>query len=369
MNKIPLLFVSVDALGRRMSERARTPFIDHIKDTGHNVVNSLSCFPTLTTPMMSTILTGCYPEKHGINCNSRFEKDALSIKGKLRDLKTDTIADILKRSVYKTLSVQHFMLEAKVDTYHQIDGSKSESNTQRIIRTLQKNKYDAVFTIYQAVDHFGHKTGPFSKKTISEIEKVDRELERLYEFLKVYWGDFLFVLTSDHSMSLAHQHSDFNLIQMLKELGLSAGYYEVGQSVEKDMDVVALKYPTVSLFLNTDKAKQNESHILDGLRVEKDVEKVYNKADMKALGNGNYADIAYYLKEGYTDVCAAILKFKKFGYHGTENEMDSTICFWGNDVGRENTQDANLTDVVPTCLDYLGLDFEKETFDGKSLRS
>ncbi|MDK2952482.1 MAG: hypothetical protein PWQ77_2147 [Kosmotogales bacterium] len=368
MNKIPLLFVSVDALGRKMTKEAKTPFIDYIKKNGNNVENATSCFPTLTTPMMSTILTGCYPEKHGINCNSKFRKDIQKIEGKLRDLKTETISDILRTEGYRTLSVQHFMIEGRVDKYLQIDGSKSELNTKTIIQSLQKNKFDAVFTIYQAVDYFGHKTGPFSKKTISEIEKVDHELEKLVSFLNEYWEDFLFVLTSDHSMSLAYKSTKFDLKAKLKNIGLKGKYYNVGQDVEKSTDCVLLKYPTVSIFLNSEKAKQSEREILKMLKSEKDIEKVYSKQEMHNLGNGEYADIAYYLKEGFSHFPSILHKFKKFGYHGTENESDSTICYWGNGVDNYNIQNSNLTDIVPSCLDYLELNFKKERFDGKSTR-
>lgn len=368
MNKIPLLFVSVDALGRKMTSDANTPFLDFIKESGNNMEEASSCFPTLTTPMMSTILTGCLPYRHGINCNSRFDRDDKEIKGKLRDLKVKTISEYLREEDYRSLSVQHFMLEGRVDEYHQIDGSKSELNTDTIIESLKHGKFDSVFTIYQAVDHFGHKTGPLSKKTVSEIEKVDNELERLITFLKKYWGDFLFVLTSDHSMSLADRHSDFNLIESLNGLGLNARICNVGDKVSDELDCVILKYPTVSILFNTDKARKQNDNILELLGNEKDIEKIYNKYDMKELGNENYADISFFMKRGYTDVPQAILDVNNFGYHGTENELDSTICFWGHGVEYTENEKANLTDVVPTCLDYLDIGYDEGNFDGKTKR-
>ncbi len=367
-NKIPLLFVTVDALGRRMLENAETPFIDSLMEKGANVEKSHSCFPTLTTPMMSTILTGCYPDNHGINCNSRFSASEKKVTGKLRDLKRNSIAEVLRKNGYRTLSVQHFMLEGRVDEYHQVDGAKSEVICDTISTSLSNKKYDAVFCIYQAVDHYGHKHGPVSRKTLEEIKKVDVELEKLVTRMKREWGEFVLALTSDHSMSLAHVHSDFSLLESLKKMGLNGRYCETGDVVKDDVDCVILKYPTVAVFLNSAKAVDMEDKIIDMLKNEKDMEKVYNKDDMKKLGNGDYADIAYFLKAGYTDFPAPLLKLKKFGYHGTENEMDSTICYWGSGIGSENITDSNLTDVVPTCLDFLNIEFDENDFDGSSKR-
>lgn len=368
MNKIPLLFVTVDALGRRMTREAHTPFIDFLKVQGQDFKSAMSCFPTLTTPMMTTILTGNYPNRHGINCNSRFNREKMLIEGKLRDIRCDTIADILRKSGYRTLSVQHFMLEASVDKYIQIDGTQVEMNADMIINSFKGDDYDAVFSIFQSVDHFGHKKGPLSRKTILEIEKVDRELEKLFTFFQDLWGEFLFVLTSDHSMSIADKHSGFNIKRVLKELGLSSEFYETGQSVKTDVDCVLLRYPAVSINLNSDKAIKKELEIVESLNSHPDVAVVYTKEEMDALGNADYGDIAYSLKRGYTTVPEAILRLNPFGYHGTENERDSTITFWGHGVEKASDSDAELIDVVPTCLDYLRVPFDATRFDGISRR-
>ena len=58
-----------------------------------------------------------------------------------------------------------------------------------------------MFTIYQSVDSIGHKYGALHSKRIEELEKVDQQIEKLYNYINKKWKDFLLVINSDHSMS------------------------------------------------------------------------------------------------------------------------------------------------------------------------
>jgi len=90
--KVPLLFVTIDALGPDLVQKADMPFLKQMISQGASVKNATSCFPTLTTPMMSTILTGMYPQNHGIPANYRLFFEKKEAAGTLRNLKSITIS-------------------------------------------------------------------------------------------------------------------------------------------------------------------------------------------------------------------------------------------------------------------------------------
>lgn len=365
MKKIPLLFITIDALGPELLSKADAPFINSLMESGSRVEDARSCFPTLTTPMMSTILTGCYPASHGVAANTMYFESKRCIKGKLRKLNRKTIGEILSEKGYSVLSVQHFMLENKADIdYRQVDGNKPEELTAEVMKAFDNKKYDAVFCIHQAVDSCGHKHGHLHRKTINALEVIDSELEKMTEKLKEVWGDFVIVLSSDHSMSTAETHSDFSIKKTLKLLGLRSDFFKEDEPIPENLDCLLVRYPTVGIFTLTEEAIGKKKEIIDILKNEPDIQRVYDSEEMSALGNTGYGDIGYCLKKGYTNVPEVALKVKKFGYHGTLDEEPCIINYWGYGVPEMKIAHSKLVDIVPTTLSLLNLE-AKETFDGE----
>jgi len=368
MKKRPgLFFVTIDALGPELLQKAHTPFIDNLADQGVLVKNAKTAFPTLTTPMMSSILTGYYPQKHGIFANTVLDTEQGMVKGTLRKLKVPAISDILAGEGYSMLSVQHFMLEGrKAVTHFQVQGSRSERIREIVVKSFSREDFDAVFCIYQAVDSLGHQYGPLHRKTVKALEEIDKELKTLWIFLRDRWGEFVTVLSSDHSMSLAWKHSNFSIKKLLKSLGLKGAFLNAGDKVSPDLDCVILRYPTVALHLLSAKAKTLRDRIIEALKNVKDVDRVYTKKELEAMGNGGYADIAYCLKDGFTTV-PSILALHKFGYHGTYREESNVILFNGLKIARVTIENATVVDIIPTILSLLEIEPEN-SFDGKVLK-
>lgn len=351
-----LLFVTIDSLGNDLIEKSNAKFIKEILKNGNTIKNVKTAFPSLTTPMMTTILTGKYPFEHGIYSNSVYDFEKNKVIGKLRDIKVPTISEILMEKGYKTLSVQHFMLENRCDKYIQIDGSKPENNTNSIIKELDQNNYEAIFTIYQSVDSIGHKYGAMSKKRINELEKVDSELERLYEYLNKKWGDFLLVINSDHSMSSFENHSDFSIIEFMEKFGFKGDFYEPGNKIPENLDYIIIRQPTVQIYLISKKAKILKKNIIKDLNEIEDIAEVYDQIKLKELKNEHLCDIAYTLKRGYTNnISNILLKIRKFGYHGTFEENNAIISFYENGIKKENLKGYDLTIILNKTLEHLEL--------------
>lgn len=358
-----LLFITVDALGPEILARAKAPVIKRIMEEGLSVQKATSHFPTLTTPMMSTILTGCLPDRHGIECNTRLDIGAGRVRGKLRDLKVATIGDILVENSYSVASVQHFMLEGRAGiSYTQTDGANTTEMTDLIAGCMEE--FDAVFTIFQAVDAAGHRFGPFHERTLAEVEKIDGAIGRLLEVWK--GSEFLLVISSDHSMSYADRASDFSIEEFFASMNLKAAFIGEGESFS-NLDIAMLRYPTVPIFLLSERARNLRVEITDRLRNERELWRVYSKEEMESLGNGRYGDIACTLNKGVT-TARALVEMGGFGYHGTEGEEGTVIAFQGSMLKSRRIPAARLADIVPTTLRILSIESERK-FDGENIWS
>jgi len=368
MKNIPLLFVTIDSLGPEVLMKARTPFLDSIAETGSTVKDMRSCFPTLTTPMMSTILTGVYPEKHGIFSNTVLNRKEMRVEGRLRDLRRPPMTDCLYENNYSILSIQHFMLQGRKGVKHvQVDGSRSDAIVKALRKEIKQKKYDAIFCLYQSLDSAGHKYGPLHQKTIRELEEIDGELKLLVGFLEDTIGEFVIVITSDHSMSLADNPTDFDLGEVIMGIGLKAELGREGKRVSEETDVLILKYPTVNIYTLTEKAIDRTALLVDALKKISVVDRIYTKEEMKKLHNPEYADIAFCLKRGYSNSLKSRRPGSFFGYHGTYHEEPSVFMFRDIHKIKNCVERGTLVDIAPTTLDLLGIQSSVD-FDGISLK-
>ena len=69
----PLLLISFDGFRWDYRERADTPYLDYLVKTGAHAPYVRSVFPTTTYPNHYTMVTGLYPENHGIVSNYMYD--------------------------------------------------------------------------------------------------------------------------------------------------------------------------------------------------------------------------------------------------------------------------------------------------------
>ncbi|MEA2066013.1 MAG: alkaline phosphatase family protein [Thermotogota bacterium] len=368
MSNIPLLFITIDSLGPEVLEKAETPFLDSIAETGSRVIDMRSCFPTLTTPMMSTILTGVFPEKHKIFSNMVLNKEEKKVEGVLRDLKSPSITDFLHKNNYNILSIQHFMLERREGVKHvQVNGNKPEEIRKTLEREMEEKSFDAIFCLYQSLDSVGHRYGPIHPKTIRELEKTDKELQLISDYLMDKLGEFVAVISSDHSMTLANNPTDLRISAVARVLELKVEMGKVEQKVSDNADILMLRFPTVPIYTLTEKAKEKLGLLVDMLKKFKAIDKVYTKEDMQNMHNPEYADLSFCFKKGYSTGLKSRRPGSFFGYHGTYHEEPSIFMFRGIDDANKTIEKGSLVDITPTTLDLLNIETTKY-FDGKSLK-
>ena len=68
-----LLVISLDGFRWDFAGKAQTPYLEFLKKTGVTVPYVRSVFPTITMPGHYSIVTGLYPESHGIISNTMYD--------------------------------------------------------------------------------------------------------------------------------------------------------------------------------------------------------------------------------------------------------------------------------------------------------
>ena len=70
-----LLLISLDGFRWDFARKAHTPYLDFLANSGVTVPYVRSVFPTVTYPGHYSIVTGLYPESHGIVSNTMYDPD------------------------------------------------------------------------------------------------------------------------------------------------------------------------------------------------------------------------------------------------------------------------------------------------------
>ncbi len=72
-DKQTIILISIDGLRWDYPEKAETPNLDFLIKTGVRAKSLTPCFPTKTFPNHYTIVTGLYPQNHGIIANNMYD--------------------------------------------------------------------------------------------------------------------------------------------------------------------------------------------------------------------------------------------------------------------------------------------------------
>ena len=198
----------------RLTEQ-ELPNFKHFESTGVRAEYVESVFPSLSWPSWTTIVTGQYPEGHGIVGNHMYDAETGKIfwdetrndpfwwKGHT-PLWTTTTKAGLKTSMY---------LWSRCDV--PFDGVLPEKcfennryaawNITRLRQNLLdaandiKNGFEVSFVYYGNVDHTGHLYGPDTVEVMHEVQAVDGVLEEFFANVDVTTTNVIFV--TDHGMA------------------------------------------------------------------------------------------------------------------------------------------------------------------------
>ena len=216
-----VILISLDGFRWDYLSKTDTPNLDILVENGVISESLIPVFPSKTFPNHLSIVTGCYPENHGILSNNMYDQewDAEYYIGENSDpVKDGRWYDA--EPIWVTAEKQGKLTgtyfwpgsEAEINgtrpTYYgEYDGNISrEDRVQKILEwiDLPKQSRPVFMTLYFSdVDSWGHNIGPDAIGMNSIIKEIDESIGLLVSGLnkREILDNINIIITSDHGMA------------------------------------------------------------------------------------------------------------------------------------------------------------------------
>ncbi|RLG74783.1 MAG: hypothetical protein DRO23_05720 [Thermoprotei archaeon] len=214
------IVVIFDGCSVRSLRRARTRCLRSIAEEGVFTFKCKSVLPSVTYTAHASIVTGLYPEKHGIVGNCFYDREL----NRIVDFdKVDANKYLFSKTVMEKIEGTKLCVGEPFTKGCDVVVSKKEIQTKplfmqdiyalNITMELMK-KYRPVFTIVNlpGIDAISEIYGPLSKKLISHLEKVDETVCELKRVASGIYDDYLLVILADHGMVSVRKKVDLNKV-------------------------------------------------------------------------------------------------------------------------------------------------------------
>ena len=222
-----LILISVDGFRWDYLRYANTPNLDEFIDEGVQSEGMIPPFPSKTFPSHISIVTGRYPEEHGILSNRMYDpvfneyyyigqNSKPVLEGKWYEAEPIWVTSERQNKKAMTMfwpASESEIMGVRPSEYFVYD--ESISNSERVNQILKwidypKNKKANFFSLYfSEIDSKGHYYGPNSTEVNSAIEKIDQTLGQLIVGLKSrdVYDDINIIITTDHGMASTSKDS------------------------------------------------------------------------------------------------------------------------------------------------------------------
>ncbi|XP_041951559.1 ectonucleotide pyrophosphatase/phosphodiesterase family member 1 [Alosa sapidissima] len=202
-SRSPLILVSLDGFraSYMKSYEPLMPVLSKLKRCGTSTSHMRPVYPTKTFPNHYTIVTGLYPESHGIVDNKMYDvtrNAEFLLKSKEKFNPLWYLGEPVWLSAMKNdIKAGTFFwpggdvaIQGKFPTFHQVYDGKVpyEKRVATILDWLRlpEGERPDFYTLYlEEPDHSGHRHGPQSSQVIEALIKMDRIIGLLMEGLKM----------------------------------------------------------------------------------------------------------------------------------------------------------------------------------------
>lgn len=219
--KTPLILISMDGFRWDYFEKTYTPNFDLLISGGVRAKALIPVFPSKTFPNHITIVTGRYPENHGIIANRMYDPTFDEIyyigqgskpvlDGKWYEAEPIWVTVEKQNQTAMTMfwpASEAEIMDVRPTEYFVYDGSITHNNrVDQILKWMDytpSKRPQFVSTYFSHLDDAGHNHGPESDEVISAIQEMDRTMGRLIEGLKSrdLFDETNILLVSDHGMA------------------------------------------------------------------------------------------------------------------------------------------------------------------------
>ncbi len=401
-----LLYINWDGFGRyyydQMPNRAqRLPTLTSLMNEGTFFENAYTGIPSITFPMQSSIVCGCYSSKTK-NCDKYWDRLKNEIIPLRRYNEAETIGDVLKAQKIPFVSIQQFALQDKGAGYGEKDSLYIQPNgdfearfavlnellqNQRIC-TEKKTFYykelpQAIFAYMDDLDAIGHNppsvrasTEPKRVAAVQErLCKMDAALGRTIQILKDrgLWEDTYLLLTTDHGMISYKGASKMpQLARALRQMGCGKVVIRNQGPVQKEDFDVLLTSHDIQCQVYFNHAKQPQEMLKQQLLQLPFVEQVLTREELDVRGVcPEYADMVVSPVEGSYFGSAGITAPGLHATHDSLHEKCQKIFAYlsGPDVkrGHQTLQKVSNIDFLPELCRRCSIPVMRQASPGTAL--
>lgn len=265
-----LILISFDGFRWDYPQRGLTPNLKMMEEQGVSALSLMPVFPSKTFPNHISIITGMYPENHGIIHNEFYdhltgEKYKVGDEKSIRDARWyqgEAFWETAERQGIITASYfwpgSELTLEYRRPTYVEYyDHDRPyKERIAGVIQWLQlpEEKRPHFITLYfDATDSKGHKHGPDSPETNLAIQQLDETLGLLFSELEKleFSSEINIIVVSDHGMTNVDTKRLVNIENILKGMDFKLQGYGPVMMVDCSSESKELIY---------DRLHQNENH-------------------------------------------------------------------------------------------------------------
>jgi arylsulfatase A-like enzyme len=255
-----LLLIGIDGVRADILAEVATPNLDRLAAAGSYTAEATTTTPSVSGPAWSSMLTGVWPEKHGVVSNDftapRYAEhpDFLSrIEAERPELTTVAIVDWPPLMVLpggRALVGPDVDVREAPDGYELGWGEADARSTELAVHHIRESDPDALFVYLGNADETSHRTGSIGEEYRAAIVEADRQVGRIIEAVESRPGygreDWLVLVSTDHGRRADGGHGGTSPEEMTTFLlvggpAASAGAIE-GPTFIVDVAVTALTH-------------------------------------------------------------------------------------------------------------------------------
>ncbi len=216
--KPTVILISLDGFRWDYLDKYSPPTLKKLADRGVRAKWMIPSFPTKTFPNHYTVVTGLYPQNHGIVENSVYDFDTTLTMSKREEVQNgrwwlgEPIWVTAEKHGQRAASIFWPGSEAKISGVSPSDWlvyNGDMPNTLRVDRVLKfldrpaATRPTIITTYFSTTDDVGHEFGPDSEETKYSVHEVDGYIERLMTGLRKRGleNKVNIIITSDHGMA------------------------------------------------------------------------------------------------------------------------------------------------------------------------
>lgn len=387
-----LLYINLDGFGKyyydQMADRDALKGINRLKKMGCFFEQARTGIPSITYPMQSAIVSGCYSEMTG-NCDKIWDRDKNQVVPLRRLNKAETIGEVLKKEDVTTVSIQQFTLEnrgcRKDDPQHLYVQPGGDYRTrfsilERLITDREietengKITYEklpeAICLYVDDLDTIGHNPD-FCRTDVEEervknvqqrLREIDREIDRLLDLLENenLLEETYLLLTTDHGMISCTKDGTMQLKEALEQYGFQKVCCCWEGDVPEEAEVLLTGHGIqCQIYLPESFDKVQRMALKTYLEQFDFAEKVMTKEELMERGVcEEYADILVSPKEGIGFAFGGMEEGKLYASHDSVHEKCQHIfaVLSGPDIkkGYVESREVKNIDFIPSLAEHMG---------------